>query len=109
VSPLTGEVSEVKGKNPYQQYFHIVYQFLVFNDVPTESIPGIPPSIALVSCPKALTDIALANIDGRRSVIKHIDALPTYAASWNVFDVVDVPVLVAFGNNHLVFALGRHD
>jgi hypothetical protein len=98
MSALTSHVSKIRRKYPEQQHFHVMYQVLVLEDVPAKMIPGISPSVARGCVPESLSNISLSDVNRCRAVIQDVNALPTPAAPWHVFDVVSVshPQLAEF-------------
>jgi hypothetical protein len=64
MASLPGKVSEIERQNPDQEHFHIVYQPLVLEDIPTEAIPAMSAPVTLIRVPEPLPDIALPNVDG---------------------------------------------
>jgi hypothetical protein len=112
MATLPGEVSEIERQNPNQEHFYIVYQALVLEDIPTETIPAISSPVALIRVPKSLANISLPDIDGCRAVVQDVHSLAALAPSRNILDVLSVPrphFAELTDQGHLALSIGRHD
>ena len=65
-------------------------QALVLEDVPIEAVPRLSPPTALVCCPESLANISLSNVDWCRTIVEDVNALPAFATSRHVLDVLGV-------------------
>lgn len=68
-----------------------MYQAVLFEDIPTEVIPGISPPLApIIGPPQTTLNISLSHIDRCRSVIEDVDTLAALRLCRHTLDVLGV-------------------